>query len=166
MTYQKQNTQNYVVLRPCICLAWTVILTLCVTAVFFLWPRDPEVEMERLTVRKVRVHPLPPLSADVALSLTVNVHNSGFYFMELGEVDVGVKYRGNKLGHVETEGWHVGRRSSAHVFGELEFSGLASADVAHLMQDIAKGRVHFHTSVEVTGQLGLSFFHVPKIFKD
>lgn len=165
MTYSKQDTKNYVVIRPCICLLWTVILAAFVTAAFLLWPVDPEIEMEKLTVKRAKVHPLPPLSANVWLSVAVKVHNKVLCWMELAEVDVGIKYRGQKLGHVETEGWHVAGWGSAHVFGDLEFGGLPSPEVAHFMQDLGKGRVQFHTAVEVVGNLGLFFFRFPNIFK-
>jgi hypothetical protein len=167
MTYSKQDNQNYVVLPPyLVCLLWTVILTVCVTAIFLLWPVYPEIEMEELNVRQAKVHPLPPLSADVALSLTAKIHNKGLLWLNLEEVDIGVKYRGNKLGHVESEGRHVVNRwGLEHVYGEIEFGELPSPDVAHLMKDLAKDRVHFHTSVRVTANFGLFFFHFPNIFK-
>lgn len=166
MTYSKQNTQNYLVIpRCCVFLLWIVFLALCITALFFLWPLNPEIEMESLIVKRAKVHPLPPLSVDVSLSVTVKIHNKVLYWMQLAEVDVGIKYRGHKLGHVETRGWHVKGWGSEHVFGELEFGGLPSPDVAHLMQDLAKKRVHFHTAVGVVGNLGLFAFHFPKIFK-
>jgi hypothetical protein len=138
----------------------------CVTAIFLLWPVYPEIEMEELNVRQAKVHPLPPLSADVALSLTAKIHNKGLLWLNLEEVDIGVKYRGNKLGHVELEGRHVVNRwGLEHVYGEIEFGELSSPDVAHLMQDLAKDRVHFHTSVRVTANFGLFFFNFPNIFK-
>ncbi|PNY01264.1 hypothetical protein L195_g024556 [Trifolium pratense] len=121
--------------------------------------------MERLKVRKAKVRPLPPLSVDVSLSVTAKIHNKGLLWMNLAEVDIHVKYRGNKLGHVETESLHVNRWGLEHVYGEIEFSELPSSDVAHLMKELAKGSVLFHTSVRVTGHFGLFLFHFPNIFK-
>lgn len=138
---------------------------MCLACVFLLWPWDPELKIERLNVKRVKVHPIPPVSADVWISLSVNVKNRGMYWMELTEVDVGVKYRGKKMGHVESEGWHVRGWASAHVDGDLEFSGLPSSEVAHLLEDLAKGKVYFRTTVEVSGEFGLFLFRIPLVFK-
>jgi hypothetical protein len=143
-----------------------VALTVFITAVWLLKPVNPQIEMEVLTVRKAKVHPLPPLSADVILSVTAKIYNRGLLWMDLAGIDISVKYRGFKLGHVQSEGWHVKGWGSEHVYGEIEFGGLPSTDVAHLIQDLAKGRVRFHTSVGVAGKSrGILFFSFPNIFK-
>ncbi|XP_061359538.1 uncharacterized protein LOC133303626 [Gastrolobium bilobum] len=161
----KGHSSNYVVLPRRCCFTCTVVLVVCLASVFLFWPSDPQLKIERLRVRKVKVHPLPPISADVYISVTVRVHNGDVYWMELTEVDVGVKYRGYKLGHVESEGWHVSSWGSSYVDGDLKFSGLPSADVAHLLEDLAKGRVYLRTVTEVSAQLGLLVFRLPLTFK-
>ncbi|TKY64502.1 hypothetical protein E2542_SST14400 [Spatholobus suberectus] len=157
--------ENYVVLRRFCCLKLTVGVVVCLACVFVLWPWNPELMIERLNVKRVKVHPIPPVTADVWISLSVRVQNRDIYWLELTEVDVGVKYRGKKMGHVESEGWHVRGWASSHVDGELEFSGLPSSEVAHLLEDLAKGRVYFHTVVEVSGQLGFLLLRLPYMFK-
>lgn len=97
--------------------------------------------------------------------MAVRVQNRDVYWMDLEEVDVGVKYRGKKLGHVESKRWHVRRWGTIHAFGELESSALPSADVAHLLQDLSKGKVFFHTVTEVTGYVGFLSFPLPIEFK-
>ncbi|KAJ1429079.1 hypothetical protein SESBI_08431 [Sesbania bispinosa] len=162
--WSKSNA-SVVLPRRC-CVAWTVVgVVVSLVAMWLFWPWDPEVEMAQLRVKRVKLHPLPPVSADVWLSVTVSVHNKGAYWMELADVDVGVKYRGRKMGHVESQEWHLREWGTVHVFGELEFSGLPSADVSHLLQDLAKGRVYFRTVTEVTGHLGFLFFHLSRTFK-
>lgn len=161
----KEHSQNYVVSPRRCCVTLTVGLILCLASVFILWPSDPEVKIVRLRVNRMKVHPLPPISADLRISVTVRVRNGDVYWMELTEVDVGVKYRGKKLGHVESEDWHVRGWGSCHVLGDVEFSGLPASDVVHLMEDMARGRVYFQAVAEVTGHLGLLFYHLPLTFK-
>ncbi|XP_027344699.1 uncharacterized protein LOC113857140 [Abrus precatorius] len=156
---------SYVVLPRYCCLKWTVALAVCLACAYMVWPSDPELKIERLTVKRVKLHPLPPIGADVMMSVTVRVRNRAVYWLELREVDVGIRYRGKKLGHVESEGWHVRGWGFSHVDGDLEFSGLPASEVAHLLEDLAKGRVYFHTVTEVTGQLGFFLFHFPLTFK-
>ncbi|KAK7389543.1 hypothetical protein VNO78_24683 [Psophocarpus tetragonolobus] len=146
-------------------LKWTVGIVVCVGCMWVVWPWEPELEMERMNVKRVKVHPIPPVSADVWISLSVKVRNRGMYWMELTDVDVGVKYRGKKMGHVESEGWHVRGWGWTNVDGDLEFSGLPSSEVLHLLEDLAKGKLYFHTVVEVYGQLGLLLFPIPHFFK-
>ncbi|RDX66426.1 hypothetical protein CR513_54805, partial [Mucuna pruriens] len=156
---------KYPALRRFCCLKWTVGVVVFVACAFVLWPWDPELEIERLNVKRVKVHPVPPVGADVWIALSVRVQNRDMYWMELTEVDVGVKYRGKKMGHVESEGWHVKGWASTHVEGELEFSGLPSSEVAHLLEDLAKGKVYFHTVIEVVGQFGFLSIPIPLMFK-
>ena len=118
-----------------------------------------------LNVRKVMVHPIPPVSAVLWISVTVKVRNGDVYWMELSEVDVGLRYRGKKLGHVESEEWHVRGWGWCHVYGEIENRKLPAPDVVHLVEDMAKGRAYFQAVAEVTGQLGLFVFRFPYTFK-
>ncbi|KAL3005152.1 hypothetical protein AAZX31_08G203700 [Glycine max] len=157
----KAFSSNCVVLRRFCCLKWTVFVVVSLAGVLVLWPWEPELKIERMNVKRVKVHPIPPVSADVWISLSVRVQNRCMYWMELTDVDVGVKYRGKKMGHVESEGWHVRGWASTKVDGVLEFSGLPSSEVAHLLQDLAMGKIYFHTVIKVYGQLGFLLFRIP-----
>ncbi|CAJ1951179.1 unnamed protein product [Sphenostylis stenocarpa] len=161
----KEFPSNCVVLRRFCCLKWTVAMVVTAACLFVLWPWSPEMKIERMHVKRVKVHPLPPVGADVWISLSVKVMNRGMYWLDLMDVDVGVKYRGKKMGHVESEGWHVRSWAATNVDGDLEFSGLPSAEVAHLLEDIAKGKVYFHTVIEVAGEYGLFAISIPVAFK-
>nr|KYP54210.1 hypothetical protein KK1_000385 [Cajanus cajan] len=151
--------------RGCCWLKWTVAVTVFLALAIVVWPWNPELRIERLNVKRVKVHPLPPVGADVFIALSVRVQNRGMYWLELTDVDVGVKYRGKKMGHVESEGWRVRGWGTTLVEGDLEFSGLPSSEVAHLLEDLAKGRVYFHTVVEVSGQIGFLLTPIPYLFK-
>ncbi|KAG2379817.1 uncharacterized protein HKW66_Vig0165960 [Vigna angularis] len=161
----KASPSNCVVLRRFCFLKWTVAMVVCAAGSLVLWPWSPELKIERMSVKRVRVHPLPPVGADVWITLSVVVKNRGMYWLDLADVDVGVKYRGKKMGHVESEGWHVRGWASTNVDGDLEFSGLPSTEVAHLLEDMAKGEVYFHTVIEVAGEFGFLSIPVPLTFK-
>ncbi|ESW07685.1 hypothetical protein PHAVU_010G150300 [Phaseolus vulgaris] len=161
----KAFQSNTVVLRRFCCLKWMVVMVVCAAGSMVLWPWSPELKIQRMNVKRVRVHPLPPVGADVWITLSVAVKNRGMYWLDLAEVDVGVKYRGKKMGHVESEGWHVRSWASKDVDGDLQFSGLPSTEVAHLLEDMAKGEVYFHTVIEVAGQIGFLTINIPFTFK-
>lgn len=55
--------------------------------------------------------------------------------------------------------------ASTNVDGDLEFSGLPSTEVAHLLEDMAKGEVYFHTVIEVAGEFGFLSIPIPLTFK-
>lgn len=55
--------------------------------------------------------------------------------------------------------------ASKDVDGDLQFSGLPSTEVAHLLEDMAKGEVYFHTVIEVAGQIGFLTINIPFTFK-
>ncbi|KAK7349175.1 hypothetical protein VNO77_06331 [Canavalia gladiata] len=150
--------------RHC-CLKFLVILLVCAASGYILWPSDPELLIERLLVRRVKMHPIPPIGVDLFMAVTLKVRNRAMYWMELLDVDVGIRYRGKKLGHVEKEGWHVKGWGFAHVDGEMEFNSLPPSEVAHFLEDLAKGRVPFHAVAEVAGQLGFFVFTFPVNFK-
>ena len=84
------------------------------------------------------------------------------YSMGYTFLDVGVGYRGKRLGHVRSESGHVRARGSSYVDAVLEFDGVELlADVVYLLEDLARGTVPFDTVTEIKGQLGLFFVQVP-----
>ncbi|XP_057736715.1 uncharacterized protein LOC130951970 [Arachis stenosperma] len=146
--------------RPCHCLLTCTLVTLLFVAlVVVLWPGEPDVKITQLSVKRVKA------TAMFMLSVTIKVQNRDVYWMDLKEVDVGMKYRGRKLGHVESGRWHVRGWGWCHVYGDLEFGGLPPVDVVHLIEDIKKGSALFHGVAEVSGQLGFLGFRSPYVFK-
>ncbi|MED6120058.1 hypothetical protein PIB30_017507 [Stylosanthes scabra] len=137
----------------------TLVTLLCLAAIFVLWPGEPDVRLTQLSVRRVKA------TAVFTLSVTVKVRNGDVYWMDLKEVDVGMKYRGRKLGHVESGRWHVRGWGWCHVYGDLEFSGLPPVDAVHLIEDMKKGSALFHAVAEVSGQLGILGYRFPFVFK-
>ncbi|KAG4399309.1 hypothetical protein JHK82_021946 [Glycine max] len=142
-------------------LKWMVFVVVCVACVVGIWPWYPELKIERMEVKRVKVRPVPPVGADVSISMSVRVRNRDIYWMEMREVDVGMKYRRKKMGHVELKGWQVKGWSSTHVEAEVVFAELPSSQVPYLLEDVAKGKVYFRTVVELSGQFGILSFRTP-----
>ncbi|KAK4590610.1 hypothetical protein RGQ29_020963 [Quercus rubra] len=166
--------QNYVVLTPyyppfnrnrCRILC-TVLLILLAATVFFLWPCNPDVKIMRFKLNRVHVHTFPRVAVDISIFVTVRVRNTDVYSMDYAFLDVGVGYRGKRLGHVRSESGHVTSRGSSYVDAVLEFDGVELlSDVVYLLEDLAKGTVPFDTVTEIKGHLGVYILQVPLMAK-
>jgi LEA14-like dessication related protein len=162
--------QNYVVLTPYYTssnrnrcrILFTVSLILLAAIMYVLWPSDPDVKIVRFKLNRVHIHTFPRVAVDISIFVTVRVRNTGVYSMGYTFLDVGVGYRGKRLGHVRSESGHVRARGSSYVDAVLEFDGVELlADVVYLLEDLARGTVPFDTVTEIKGQLGLFFVQVP-----
>lgn len=116
----------------------------------------------RLHVKNIQVRTVPVVAIDVSLLLTLKVSNGDVYSFHYTTLDVAVGYRGKTLGHIRSHNGHVRACGSSYVDAELDFDGVELfSDVVYMLQDLAKGSVPFDTVAEVTGHLGLLFFHFP-----
>ncbi|KAJ1404114.1 Late embryogenesis abundant protein [Sesbania bispinosa] len=159
---QGQNRVVTVVLSHRFQVTCTVGLLLFLTTGYIFWPSDPDLKIVRLKLKRVKVHPLPRITVDISMLLTLRVHNADVYSMDFGAVDVAVSYRGKELGHVTSEHGHVRARGSSYVNADVEFAGISLlSEMVLLLEDLAKGAVPFDTVSQVRGQLGLLFFHFP-----
>ncbi|KAL2332385.1 hypothetical protein Fmac_019966 [Flemingia macrophylla] len=141
------------------CAVGVVVL---VTSLYVMWPSDPEMKIVGLRVRRVKVHPVPPISLDISMILTLRVHNADVYFMELGAVNVAVAYRGKMLGHVTSRKVHLRPWGSSYVDADVEFAGISVLpELVMLLEDLSKGIVPFQTISQARGHFGLFFFHFP-----
>ncbi|KAL4292284.1 hypothetical protein AHAS_Ahas18G0012700 [Arachis hypogaea] len=140
----------------------TVGFLLFLTTTYVLWPSDPALKIVGLKLKRIKVHPLPHITVDISMLLTVRVHNAGVYSLDFGGVDVAVSYRGKRLGHVISEHGHVSARGSSYVDADVEFAGIAVVpEMMLFLEDLAKGAIPFFTVSQVNGQMGLAFFHFP-----
>lgn len=154
--------QNYVVLsrRRVVTLAVGVLILL--SALYIFWPSGPDLKIVGLKLRRIKVHPVPPITIDISMLLTLRVHNVDVYFMDFGAVNVAVAYRGKMLGHVTSRRMHVRARGSSYVDADVEFAGISVLpELVLLLEDVARGIVPFDTISHAKGQLGLLFFHFP-----
>lgn len=139
-----------------------VSLILLAALVYILWPSEPELKIERLHLKHIRVHTKPAICIDISLNVTLKVHNLDVYSMNYRSLDVAVAYRGRKLGHVKSQHGHVRALASSYIDAELKLECVkVLSDVVFLLEDLARGMVPLDTVTKVTGHLGLLFFEFP-----
>ena len=120
------------------------------------------VEVVRLRLNKVRIHTLPIINIDLSLYVTLKERNLDVYSMDFTSLDVAVKYRVKRLGHVRSDHGHVRALGSSYVDAEIDLRGISVlSDVVSLLEDLGRGTVPFDTVTEVSGKLGLLFFGFP-----
>ncbi|KOM44533.1 hypothetical protein LR48_Vigan05g213800 [Vigna angularis] len=162
LLHKPYNHQNLVVLSRRRVISCALSMALLVSTLYVLWPSDPDLKIVGLKLRRIKVHPVPPVTVDISMLLTLQVRNADVYFMDLGAVNVAVAYRGKMLGHVRSREVHVRARGSSHVDADVEFAGISVLpELVLLMEDVAKGIVPFDTVSHTGGQFGLFFFHFP-----
>ncbi|XP_027344082.1 uncharacterized protein LOC113856463 [Abrus precatorius] len=154
--------QNHVVLTRRCGVTCTLGLMLFLTTVYVFWPSDPNLTIVRLKLKRMKLHPLPPITVDISMVLTLMVHNADVYSLDFGAVNVAVAYRGKMLGHVTAKHGHVRPRGYSYVDADVEFSGISVVpEMVLLLEDLAKGIVPFDTISQIRGQLALLFLHFP-----
>ncbi|KAL6140919.1 hypothetical protein ACLB2K_059211 [Fragaria x ananassa] len=140
----------------------TLLLLLLSSSLYLFWPSDPSLKIVRLKLKKVHVHTRPRVTIDVSMAVRIKVRNGDVYSMDYDALEVGVGYRGKRLGQVRFQQGHVRAFGSSYVDAEVEFNGVGVfSDVVLLLEDLAKGTVPFDTVTEVRGKLGVLVFHFP-----
>ncbi|TKY48151.1 Late embryogenesis abundant protein, LEA-14 [Spatholobus suberectus] len=154
--------QNHVVLSRRFVVTCALGLLLLASTLYIFWPSDPDLKIVGLKLRRIKVHPVPPITVDISMILTLRVHNADVYSMDFGAINVAVAYRGKMLGHVSSRHVHVRARGSSYVDADVDFAGISVLpELVLLLEDLAKGIVPFDTVSQTRGQLGLFFFHFP-----
>ncbi|XP_020235510.1 uncharacterized protein LOC109815260 isoform X1 [Cajanus cajan] len=158
----RKPRENHVVLSRRFVITCAVGVLALATSLYIMWPSDPDMKIVGLRLRRIKVHPVPPITLDISMILTLRVHNADVYSMDFGAVNVAVAYRGKMLGHVMSRQVHVRARGSSYVDADVEFAGISVLpELVMLLEDLAKGTVPFETISQARGQLGLFFFHFP-----
>ncbi|CAJ1955206.1 unnamed protein product [Sphenostylis stenocarpa] len=162
LLHKPYHRENLVVLSRRRVITCALSVALVLTTLYVLWPSNPDLKIVGLKLRRIKVHPVPPITVDISMLLTLRVRNADVYFMDLGAVNVAVAYRGKMLGHVRSREVHVRARGSSYVDADVEFAGISVVpELVVLLEDVAKGIVPFHTDSQTMGQLGLFLFHFP-----
>ncbi|XP_024452932.1 uncharacterized protein LOC7478392 isoform X1 [Populus trichocarpa] len=150
------------------CRRWPMITTvfllllLLSALVYVFWPSDPMIKVVGLRLDKIRIHTLPIINIDLSLYVTLRVRNVDVYSMDFRSLDVAVRYKGKRLGHVRSDHGHVRALGSSYVDAEIDLRGISVlSGVVSLLEDLGRGTVPFDTVTEVSGKLGLLFFGFP-----
>ncbi|XP_008801697.1 uncharacterized protein LOC103715738 [Phoenix dactylifera] len=158
--------------RPCRCcdslVSSSILLTLVfaaallASALFFLWPSDPDVRVVRLRLDRVHVSTSPAVSLAVSMGLEVRVQNKDFFSLDYDSIVVSIGYRGRRLGSVTSKGGHVRARGVSYVDAELHIDGIEVInDALYLIEDFVRGSIPFDTITKVGGKLHFFFFDIP-----
>ncbi|KAM5579003.1 hypothetical protein ABKV19_009008 [Rosa sericea] len=140
----------------------TLLLLLLSSSLYVFWPSDPSLKIVRLKLKRIHVHTRPRVTIDLCMAVRIKVRNGDVYSMDYDALEVGVGYRGKRLGQVRFQQGHVRAFGSSYVDAEVEFNGVGVfSDVVLLLEDLAKGTVPFDTVTEVRGKLGVLVFHFP-----
>ncbi|CAN4086782.1 unnamed protein product [Withania somnifera] len=157
------RTPRQFLCRPsCRYLSCAAVLLLLSTALFFLWPSDPELSVSRLRLRHLKVHTFPKIAIDVTLDVTAKIRNKDFYSVSFRSVVISIGYRGKQLGYVVSDHGRIKARGSSYVNATLELTDVSIfSDIIPLIEDLAKGSITFDTVTEIGGELGLVLFDIP-----
>ncbi|XP_026657498.1 uncharacterized protein LOC103698755 [Phoenix dactylifera] len=135
---------------------------LIASAIFFIWPSDPDIQVARLRLDRLRVSPPPRAAIDVSLGLRIRVRNQDFFALDYRSLAVSIGYRGRRLGNATSDGGHVRARGVSYVDAELQLDGIEVLnDAFYLIEDIARGFLPLDAITEVQGKLRLFFFEFP-----
>lgn len=135
---------------------------LLASAIFLLWPSDPEISIVGLRLNRFRVAPPPVGSIDIAMGMEIKIRNPDFFSINYSSIDASIFYRGALLGSMSSVGGRVDARKVSYVDADLHLDGVRLLeDAIHLIGDVAKGSVEFDTVSEIQGWLRLFFFDVP-----
>ncbi|KAK8964351.1 hypothetical protein KSP40_PGU019343 [Platanthera guangdongensis] len=132
------------------------------SAIFLLWPSDPELSVVRLRLDRFKVAPLPAASIDIAMGLEIEIHNPSFFAIDYNSIVASIFYRGERLCSVTSAGGRVAARGVSYVDADLHLDGIRVLELMiYLIGDLAKGSVPFDTVTEIRGWLRFFFFDVP-----
>ncbi|XP_020678653.1 uncharacterized protein LOC110096867 [Dendrobium catenatum] len=154
--------------RPCCCnyssylLISAAIVTLVGLTLFLIWPTDLDLHVARIRIDRVRVFADPNDTISIDLSLRIRVRNPNFFSLHYDYVDVGIGYRSEPLGSIQSAGGQIPTRGVSYVDAELRIDGVQVIhDVFYLIEDFVRGSIPFDTVSEVKGILHLFFFNIP-----
>ncbi|WOK93054.1 hypothetical protein Cni_G01747 [Canna indica] len=153
---------------PCLRCHFSLLSTLALagavlaTALFLLWPADPDLSIARLRLHHVHLSTSPAIYLNVSISLSLKVRNPNFFSLDYRSLEAAIGYRGRRLGSAMSDGGCVGARQVSYVDAELFLDGIRVIhDIVYLIEDYRKGSIPFETIAEVQGKLRLIFIDIP-----
>jgi len=145
-------------------------IVIILVAAYFVWPSDPRIEVVRMGLNKIEWRPekfpgsfLPRIFLNLSMELTVKVTNKDYLGVYYDHVNVGIAYRGEKIGRVTSENSaYIPPRGTAYVDATLDIHGIqVLADVIYLLEDIARGHIPLQTVTDFDGYIRLFSLKVP-----
>lgn len=159
------------------CAEWTTsnafalaLLLIClITVGYTLLPKEPEVEVERITFGGINLHVddktslIPSVYMDVSMDLRLRITNFNFYGVLYDKLVVEFYYRGDNLGRVESRGGEVPSLSMSMATAKVELLGAPLLNHAtEIIADVYSREVPLQTVTEFNGSVEMFIFR-PKI---
>ncbi|XP_024529145.1 uncharacterized protein LOC112345843 [Selaginella moellendorffii] len=142
-----------------LCSLISVFLAL-VILVFFLWPRDPELEVVGLDFKGLNLNTTGGVHLDVDLRLEIQVENPNFFAVDYDRVTVRIYYHGDELGHVDSAGGSVPARRTVNLTANATLQGLEIVKNAmRLISDANKEKIPVSVAAGFDGNLEILAIH-------
>ncbi|KAJ9537477.1 hypothetical protein OSB04_030210 [Centaurea solstitialis] len=143
-------------------LSSAIAVLLLASAVYLLWPSDPNIKVVNLRVDRLKIHATPKIAIDITLAVTIKVRNRDVYSLDFRSLNVSVGYRGEQLGFVKSDYGKVKAFGTSYVDATVVLDGAeVISDAIFLIEDLVRGEIPFTTTSEVRGSLGILFVNFP-----
>lgn len=147
-----------------------VSLGLFLGAAFYLfWPSQPGIQVIGVNFNNFSFQTasqpgslVPRLFLNISMDMVLKVHNKDYYSLEYDSLDVGLGYRGRRIGVVESEGGYLPARHTAYVNSTLDLDGIEVLhDVVYLLKDLVSKELPLDTVAAFNGSVSVLFTKIP-----
>lgn len=129
----------------------------------FLWPSDPDIQIVRLNIDRIKasVHPIPYM--DIWMHLRLKVRNPNFVSVDYEPAVTSIAYRGRLLEFATSGKTSVDSRGVSYVEATLRFNEIrVMQDVEYYFNDdLEKGIFPLDTTTEIDGTVQILLLSVP-----
>lgn len=157
------RTSCFTTCSCCLSTSLTLVSVFLISsALFVLWPSNPEIQLVRLNFDRIKVVTNPTPYLDISLDLEIQIRNRDFFSLDYSKIVSSIDYRGEKLGSVISSGGSVKARGVSYVQANLQLDGIkVIQDVFYLIQDLATGFLPFETITMIDGTVHVLFLDIP-----
>lgn len=138
-------------------------------AFYFFWPTQPVIQVIRVNFNTINFQTapqpgsvVPRLFMNISMDMALKVNNKDYFSLEYDSLDVGLGYRGRRIGVVESEGGRLPARHTAYVNSTLELDGVEILhDSVYLLEDLVRKELPLYTVAEFNGSVRVLLVKVP-----
>jgi hypothetical protein len=138
-------------------------------AFYFFWPTQPVIQVIGVNFNTINFQTapqpgsvVPRLFMNISMDMALKVNNMDYFSLEYDSLDVGLGYRGRRIGVVESEGGRLPARHTAYVNSTLELDGVEIFhDTVYLLEDLVRKELPLDTVAEFNGSVRVLLVKVP-----
>lgn len=138
-------------------------------AFYFFWPSQPGIQVISVNFNDVNFETasqsgsiVPRLFMNISMDMAVKVSNKDYFSLEYDKLDIGLGYRGRRIGVVESEGGRLPARHTSYVNSTLELDGIEILhDIVYLLEDLVRKELPLDTVVGFNGSVHVLFAKIP-----